>query len=68
MRGIARIALAILWIAGVAGLLALGTWQVQRRAWKLDLIARVDAGLKAPPEIPPTETAPATTVKPIARP
>ncbi len=27
---------------------ALGTWQVQRRAWKLDLIARVDARVHAP--------------------
>ncbi|SFI95348.1 SURF1 family protein [Methylobacterium brachiatum] len=29
-------------------LLGLGTWQVQRRAWKLDLIARVDARVHAP--------------------
>jgi len=29
-------------------LLALGTWQVERRAWKLDLIARVDARIHAP--------------------
>ncbi len=27
----------------------LGTWQVQRRAWKLDLIARVDERVHAPP-------------------
>ncbi|WP_261295557.1 SURF1 family protein [Sphingomonas hylomeconis] len=53
MRGIARIALAILWIAGIAALLALGTWQVQRRASKLDLIARVEAGMKAAPVAPP---------------
>lgn len=30
-------------------LLALGTWQVQRLMWKLDLIASVEEGLKAPP-------------------
>ena len=30
-------------------LLGLGTWQVERRAWKLDLIARVDARVHAPP-------------------
>lgn len=28
---------------------ALGIWQVQRRAWKLDLIARVEARVHAPP-------------------
>ncbi|MFY9291202.1 MAG: SURF1 family protein [Methylorubrum rhodinum] len=39
---------------GLVGLfLALGTWQVQRRAWKLDLIARVEAGLQAEPVAPP---------------
>ncbi len=32
---------------------ALGTWQVQRRAWKLDLIARVDARVHAPPVAAP---------------
>jgi surfeit locus 1 family protein len=31
----------------------LGTWQVQRRAWKLDLIARVDQRVHAPPVAPP---------------
>jgi surfeit locus 1 family protein len=30
-------------------LLGLGTWQVERRAWKLDLIARVEARVHAPP-------------------
>ena len=33
----------------MAGFLALGTWQVERRAWKLDLIARVDGRIHAPP-------------------
>ncbi|RYY27169.1 MAG: SURF1 family protein [Sphingomonadales bacterium] len=28
---------------------ALGVWQMERLAWKLDLIARVDASIKAPP-------------------
>lgn len=34
-------------------LLALGIWQVQRRAWKLDLIARVEARIHAAPVVPP---------------
>lgn len=29
--------------------IALGTWQVQRLFWKLDLIARIDARIHAPP-------------------
>jgi surfeit locus 1 family protein len=33
--------------------LALGTWQVQRRAWKLDLIARVEERVHAPAVPPP---------------
>jgi surfeit locus 1 family protein len=33
--------------------LSLGTWQVQRRAWKLDLIARVDQRVYAPAVSPP---------------
>lgn len=31
-----------------AGFVALGSWQVQRRAWKLDLIERVDQRVQAP--------------------
>jgi surfeit locus 1 family protein len=48
-----RIAIGTVWILAIAGLLALGTWQVQRRAWKLDLIARVDARLHGKPESAP---------------
>ena len=33
----------------IAGLIALGTWQVHRRTWKLDLITRVEARLRAAP-------------------
>ncbi|WP_029003096.1 SURF1 family protein [Azorhizobium doebereinerae] len=32
---------------------ALGVWQIQRRAWKLDLIARVDQRVHAAPVSPP---------------
>jgi surfeit locus 1 family protein len=44
----ARIALALCAAFFFAGFVALGTWQVERRAWKLDLIARVDARVHAP--------------------
>jgi surfeit locus 1 family protein len=34
----------------------LGVWQLQRRAWKLDLIARVEARIHAPPVAAPGKT------------
>ncbi|WP_235567554.1 MULTISPECIES: SURF1 family protein [unclassified Lysobacter] len=40
-------------LVACAGFLALGGWQVQRMAWKHDLIARVEARLTAPPAAPP---------------
>ncbi len=40
---------AIAALAGVAALLSLGFWQLQRLQWKEGLIARVEAGLDAPP-------------------
>lgn len=49
-------ALVVLGAAALAvflGLLALGVWQVERRAWKLDLIARVDQRVAAEPSAPP---------------
>lgn len=36
-------------LAGVVLLTSLGIWQVERRAWKLDLIARVEQRLRVPP-------------------
>lgn len=36
------------------GFMALGTWQVERRAWKLDLIARVEQRVHAAPTPPPS--------------
>lgn len=41
--------LLLLALAGIA----LGVWQLQRRIWKLDLIARVEAGTRAAPVAPP---------------
>lgn len=39
----------------VAGLVALGVWQIQRLAWKRDLIARIEARVHAPPAPFPTD-------------
>jgi surfeit locus 1 family protein len=50
--------MAILWVVAIVGLVALGTWQVQRRAWKLDLIAQVEARLKAAPVVAPVTAGP----------
>lgn len=39
--------------AGLAVLLSLGSWQLDRLAWKTDLIAQVEAGLSSPPQAAP---------------
>lgn len=44
-------------IALCLGFSALGVWQLQRLAWKLDLIARVDARTHAPAIAPPSPSA-----------
>lgn len=36
-------------LAAFAGFVALGTWQIERRAWKRDLMARIDARVHAAP-------------------
>lgn len=51
-RSLSIFARAVLTVVGIAlllGFLSLGTWQVQRRAWKLDLMARVDQRVHAAP-------------------
>jgi len=48
--------LAVLAAALFAGFVALGTWQVERRAWKLDLIARVEQRVHAAPAPAPART------------
>ena len=42
-------------LAAFAGFIALGVWQVQRLAWKEDLIARVDARVHADPVTAPAQ-------------
>ena len=42
--------------------IALGTWQVQRRAWKLDLIQQVETRVHAPPMAAPITVAACTRV------
>lgn len=42
-----RLMLALLGLVGVAMFLGLGIWQLERRVWKLDLIARVDQRIHA---------------------
>jgi surfeit locus 1 family protein len=44
-----RAILVALALAATLGFVALGVWQVERRAWKLDLIARVEARVHAAP-------------------
>ena len=51
-----RLTQAVLILVGIAlflGFLALGTWQVQRRTWKLALIERVDQRVHASPVAAP---------------
>lgn len=45
----ARVAVLVLLTAAFAVFVALGVWQIQRLAWKTDLIARVEARLAAAP-------------------
>ena len=44
-----RLLLPALCITGFLLFTALGVWQVERRTWKLDLLARIDQQIHAPP-------------------
>src|SRR5215475_3387325 len=44
-----RIFQALIAFAAFSVLIALGVWQMERRAWKNGLIARLEAGLSAQP-------------------
>jgi surfeit locus 1 family protein len=45
--------LGIIGLLGIAGLLSLGVWQIERRAWKLNLIERVEKRVHAQPMAAP---------------
>ena len=45
----AALAFGIAALLAFGGFIALGIWQLERRAWKLDLIARVERRVHAPP-------------------
>jgi surfeit locus 1 family protein len=48
-----RLVFGFLALAAFVMFVALGTWQLQRRIWKLDLIAAVNARVHAPPSLAP---------------
>lgn len=50
------VAMGLLAVIAIAGLTALGIWQLERRVWKLDLIARVDHRIASPPVAAPGPT------------
>lgn len=52
-----RAAIAGGWLLAIAALFALGTWQIERLAWKRALIAKVDARLRAAPVAAPRRIA-----------
>jgi surfeit locus 1 family protein len=52
-----RLLFAGIMVPVILALLALGVWQVQRRAWKLALIAQVERRLAAAPIAPPPPAA-----------
>ncbi len=56
-RPIRRILIGTLIGCVIAGLIGLGVWQLQRRTWKLDLIARTEAMLRSPPVPAPPPSA-----------
>jgi surfeit locus 1 family protein len=66
--GRSPLTLAILTAIGVALIavfLSLGVWQLQRRVWKLHLIATVEARLKAPPISAPSVASAADAYTPV---
>ncbi|WP_371744991.1 SURF1 family protein [Bradyrhizobium sp. U87765 SZCCT0109] len=56
-RPLTRAIVGLLALAGIAMFIALGVWQVERRAWKLNLIATVERRIHAAPMAAPGLTA-----------
>ncbi|PZX14450.1 surfeit locus 1 family protein [Palleronia aestuarii] len=52
-RPIRTLLLASLTLALTIGFVGLGWWQIERRAWKIDLIDRVESRIAASPTTPP---------------
>lgn len=48
-----RAVFALFTLVAAAGFLWLGVWQLERRAWKLELIAQTEANVTAAPIAPP---------------
>ena len=66
-----RIASIIVLLVAFVALVGLGSWQMERRAWKLDLIQQVEARADAParplpPPAQPLSRMPAVTVSATA--
>ncbi len=49
-----RLFFLLLALGAFVGFIALGSWQIERRAWKLELIDRVTQRVNGPPSAPPT--------------
>lgn len=62
MRRALAVGLAVLAAVLLAGL---GVWQLERREWKLALIAQVDARLNAPPVPAPSSASPGDAYTPV---
>ncbi|WP_343525164.1 SURF1 family protein [Sphingomonas sp.] len=68
-RGRSPLVLAVLTAIGlalVAAFISLGVWQLQRRVWKLNLIATVEARLHAAPVAAPPAAGPADTYRRVS--
>lgn len=56
LANVTLLAFAFILALGFSGFAALGIWQLQRLAWKVDLIERVEARIHAEPTAPPEKS------------